>query len=26
MILVANNEKEFARVQGLLVENWSGIE
>jgi hypothetical protein len=22
MILVTNNEKEFARVQGLLVENW----
>jgi tRNA(fMet)-specific endonuclease VapC len=22
MILVTNNEKEFARVQGLLIENW----
>ncbi|MDP3694866.1 MAG: tRNA(fMet)-specific endonuclease VapC [Desulfocapsaceae bacterium] len=22
MILVTNNEKEFARVQGLLLENW----
>jgi tRNA(fMet)-specific endonuclease VapC len=22
MILVTNNEKEFAQVQGLLVENW----
>jgi tRNA(fMet)-specific endonuclease VapC len=24
MILVTNNVKEFARVQGLLIENWSG--
>jgi len=23
MILVISNEKEFARMQGLLVENWS---
>ncbi len=22
MILVTNNEKEFARVKGLLIENW----
>jgi tRNA(fMet)-specific endonuclease VapC len=22
MILVINNEKEFAKVQGLLIENW----
>ena len=22
MILVTNNEKEFAKVQGLLIEHW----
>ncbi len=26
MILVTNNEKEFARVQGLLIENWCAEE